>query len=62
MRALISTKLSATIRVTPSFVIFLVNNEISLTEVLTRIIDGIEEEEQQVLIRMKEVETAVHFE
>ena len=57
-----STKLPGIDRVTPPLVTPLVDNEVSIEEVLTNIVDSIGEQNEQMSIRMSELERAVHVE
>ena len=55
-----STELSGTKKVTPPVVTPLVDNGASTEESLTRIVDSLGEHNEQMSIRMKELERAVH--
>ena len=57
-----STKLSGTDRVTPPLVTPLVDNGASIEEALTNIVDSIGEQNEQIPLRMSELEKAVHVE
>ena len=57
-----STKLPGTDRVTPPLVTPLVDNEASIEEALTNIAGSIVEQNEQMSIRMSELERTVHFE
>ena len=57
-----STKLPGTDRVTPPLVMPLVDNGASIEEVLTNIVGSIGEQNEQMSIRMSEIERAVHVE
>ena len=64
MRAQISTstKLSGTDRVTPPLVTPLLDNRVALEEALNSIVGSIGEQNEQMSIRMSELERAVHVE
>ena len=55
-----STKLPGIHRVTPPFVTPLVDNGVSIEEALTNIVGSIGEQNEQMSIRMSELERAVH--
>ena len=57
-----STKLPGTDRVTPPLVTPLVDNGAALEEALNNIVDSIGEQNEQMSIRMSELERAVHIE
>ena len=57
-----STKLPGTDRVTPPLVMPLVDNEAALEEALSNIVDSLGEQNEQMSIRMSELERAVHIE
>ena len=57
-----STKLPGTDRVAPPLVTPLVNNGAALEEVLNSIVDSLGEQNEQMSIRMSELERAVHIE
>ena len=57
-----STKMPATNRVTPPLVTPLVDNGASMEEVLTRILDSMDEQSEQMSQKMKELERAVYVE
>ena len=57
-----STKLPGTDRVTPPLVTPLVDNGASLEEALNNIVDSLGEQNEQMSIRMSELERAVHIE
>ena len=57
-----STKLPGIDRVTPPFVTPLVDNGASIEEALTNIVDSIGEHNEQMSLRMSELERAVHIE
>ena len=57
-----STKLPGTNKVTPPLVVPLVNNGASMEKGLTRIVDSIGEQNEQISIRKSELERAVHVE
>ena len=57
-----STKLPGTDRVTPPLVTSLVDNGAALEEALSNIVDSIGEQNDQISIRMSELERAVHIE
>ena len=57
-----STKLLETDRVTPPLVTPLVDNGAALEEALNNIVDSIGEQNEQMSIRMSELERAVHIE
>ena len=57
-----STKLPGTDRVTPPLVTPLVDNGVALEEALNSIVDTIGEQNEQMSIRMSELERAVHVE
>ena len=57
-----STKLPGTDRVTPSLVTPLVDNGAALEEALNNIVDSLGEQNEQMSIRMSELERAVHIE
>ena len=57
-----STELPGTDRVTPPLVTALVNNGASFEEALTSILDGIGEQNEQIPLRMSELERTVHVE
>ena len=57
-----STKLPGTDRVTPPLVAPLVDNEAALEEALNNIVDSLGEQNEQMCIRMSELERAVHIE
>ena len=57
-----STKLPGTDRVTPPLVTPFVNNGASIEEALTNIVDSIGEQNEQMSLRMNELEKAVHVE
>ena len=61
-RISISTKLPAIVRVTPPLVTPLVENGAALEEVLNNIVGSIGEQNEQMSIRMSELERAVHIE
>ena len=64
VKALISTstKLPGTDRVTPPLVTPLVDNDAALEEALNNIVDSLGEQNEQMSIRMSELERAVHIE
>ena len=55
-----STKLPGTNRVTPPLVTPLVDNGASMEMALTRIVDSMDEQSEQMSKRMSELERAVH--
>ena len=57
-----STKLPGTVRVTPPLVTPLVDNGAALEEALNNIVDSLGEQNEQMSIRMSELERAVHIE
>ena len=57
-----STKLPGTDRVTPPLVMPLVDNRATIEEALTNIVDSIGDQNEQVSLRMSELERAVHVE
>ena len=57
-----STKLPGTDRVTPPLVTPLVDNGAALEEALNNILDSLGEQNEQMSIRMSELERAVHIE
>ena len=57
-----STKLPGTDRVTPPLVTPLVDNWAALEEAVNNIVDSIEEQNEQITLRMSELERAVHIE
>ena len=57
-----STKLPGTDRVTPPLVTPLVDNGAALEEALNNIVDSIGEQNEQMVIRMSELERAAHIE
>ena len=57
-----STKLLGTDRVTPPLVTPLVDNGAALEEALNNIVDSLGEQNEQMSIRMSELERAVHIE
>ena len=57
-----STKLPGTDRVTPPLVTPLVDNGAALQEALNNIVDRLGEQNEQMSIRMSELERAVHIE
>ena len=57
-----STKLPGTDRVTPPLVTPLVDNGAALEEALNNIVDSLGEQNEQISIRMSELERAVHIE
>ena len=57
-----STKLPGTYRVTPPLVTPLVDNGAALEEALNNIVDSLGEQNEQMSIRMSELERAVHIE
>ena len=57
-----STKLPGTDRVTPPLVTPLVDNGAALEEALSNIVDSLGEQNEQMFIRMSELERAVHIE
>ena len=57
-----STKLPGTDRVTPPLVTPLVDNGVALEEALNSIVGTIGEQNEQISIRMSELERAVHIE
>ena len=57
-----STKLPGTDRVTPPLVTPLVDNGAALEEALNNIVDNLGEQNEQMSIRMSELERAVHIE
>ena len=57
-----STKLPGTDRVTPPLVTPLVDNGAALEEALNNIVDSLGEQNEQMSIRMSELERAVHIE
>ena len=61
-RILTSTKLPGIDRVTPPFVTSLVDNGVSIEEALTNIVGSIGEQNEQMSIKMSELERAVHVE
>ena len=61
-RISISTKLPGTDRVTPPLVTPLVDNGAALEEALTNIVGSIGEQNEQMSMRMSELERAVHVE
>ena len=61
-RVLTSKKLPGTNRMTPPLVTALVENGASVQEALTRIVDSMDEQNEQMSKRMSELEIAVHVE
>ena len=57
-----STKLPGTDRVTPPLVTPLVENGAALEEALNKIVDSLGEQNEQMSIRISELERAVHIE
>ena len=57
-----STKLPGTDRVTPPLVTLLVDNGTALEEALNNMVDSLAEQNEQMSIRMSELERAVHIE
>ena len=57
-----STKLPGTDRMTPPLVTPLVDSGASIEEALTNIVDSIGEQNEQMSLRMSELESAVHVE
>ena len=57
-----STKLPGTDRITPPLVTPLVDNGVALEEALNNIVDSLVEQNEQMSIRMSELERAVHIE
>ena len=57
-----STKLPGIDRVTPPLVTPLVDNGVSIEEAFTNIVGGIGEQNEQISLRMNELERAVHLE
>ena len=57
-----STKLPGTDRMTPPLVTPLVDSGASVEEALTNIVDSIGEQNEQMSLRMSELESAVHVE
>ena len=62
IRVSTSTKLPGTDRVTPPLVTPFVNNGASIEEALINILDGVGEQNEQMSLRMNELEKAVHVE